>query len=164
MVTVLLPPDAVLESVAVAGTAGRHEDVPGVYEVAATPPAATWTPAGQVLSWPQDRTLVDGRDAAIYAEDAYWPAAQATLVSAGELRGWCVARAALPLVQYNPVRKRLRVLREAKPVLVCEQSKGGPRQAVDETSYERVRELCVNFVDESGAYPAPAPGAPIRVT
>ena|GEM_PF-2449308 len=42
-------------------------------------------------------------------------------------------------------------------MLVCEQSKRGPRQAVDETSYERVRELCVNFVDESGAYPAPAP-------
>jgi hypothetical protein len=156
LVTALLPANADLASVVVAERACRYEDLAGTYDVEPTPPAAAWTAEGRLLSWPADRLLVDGQAAAIYTEDAFWPMAPATLIDAGELRGWRVARVAVPLVQYNPIRGELRVLRSAEFALAFSEAAKGGLVAVDAQGRERVVELCINFASEVETY------APVR--
>jgi head-tail adaptor len=48
--------------------------VEGLWDVAPTEPLLTRDPQGQEIEvWPPEKTIVNGRDSAIYAVDASWP-------------------------------------------------------------------------------------------
>ena len=158
VMTVLLPPDADLETASARLAGETYELVDGERSVAPTPPLATWDGERQVTVWPPDKTIVDGRDVAIYGADAYWPATGIRTLDVGRLRQWQLATVAVPLVRYNPVRGELRRLTagqvvvrfERKDPLAPDADQDAP--ITDAIGEDRVRKIVVNFEDQRAAY------------
>ncbi len=163
VMTILLPPDVDLQTISVALAEGQWQQVQGTWTVAPTPPVATWHDDGQVIHWPADKTIVDGRDVAVYAQDALWPAIDAQLLTTGRLRKYRLAQAALPLAKYNPTKGTLHRLTGGQVVVRFEQPDGDlPAAAQAELSdpigEDRVRRIVVNFEQQSAAYRSFAAG------
>jgi predicted outer membrane repeat protein len=159
LLTVLLPPDALPQSVVVELSTSDYDDVGGEWHVAPTPPPATWRDGMLVLNWPADRALDHGQDARIYTRDALWPEREALLVDVGRLRKWRLARVGVPLVRYNPVLGALQTLRDAELTFRFERSKTSLAavELADRIGIDVVRELCVNYADQAGPYLLPGP-------
>ena len=100
---VQIPPDA---KVSVRVLESDFEVVDGV-RVA---PAPTWRQTGRGEQGRYE--LVE--DATVYAADRFWPANLVTYAGSGWLRGRRLARIAVHPVQYNPVRRQLRVYHTLK--------------------------------------------------
>lgn len=105
MVTVLLAPNANLDSISVHLENARYRVIAGTWQIEPTPPMGTWDSNGNPIDvWPEGKPFDDaGRDATIYSSDAFWPAEGTRLTHAGRLHQWQLAEAAVPLVRYNPV-------------------------------------------------------------
>ena len=107
LVTVLLPPAADPASVTASVENAVFEEVTGSWDVRPAGAPATWDGERVVTVWPEDRTIVDGRDAAVYGSDSLFPPDILAAPSAGSLRGWKLASAPVALYRYNPARKKL---------------------------------------------------------
>ena len=79
VLTVLLPPDVEPSSVSACTEAIRYEPIDGTWKVSPTAPMVTWHNGRKIVSWPEDKTLVDGEDVDIYRRDALWPEADVRL-------------------------------------------------------------------------------------
>ena len=88
VITLLLPPDAVLETVEVVLRHARYENMTGIWDVSPQPPVALMKQDENKLIWPKGKRIVDGRDADIYTEDALWPGKDIRLVHVGQMRKW----------------------------------------------------------------------------
>jgi hypothetical protein len=160
VITVLLPPDADLSSVTCRIGWPVLESIAGSWQVEPMPPAATRDENGQeIVIWPEDKRIVDGRDADIYERDAFWPEEQVRLTGTGKLRKWRLAEVAIPLVRYNPVSGQLLQLAEAE-ITVDFQSKVRSLDAdrPDPLGRSRVRDKAVNFTQAAEAYDKAAAG------
>lgn len=154
VITVLLPPDADLSSVTCCVERPVLESIAGTWQVEPMPPIATWDEDGQVIVvWPEDKRIVDGRDADIYERDAFWPEEQVWLSGTGKLRKWRLAEVAIPLVRYNPVSGELLQLAEAE-ITVDFQSKvrSLDTDKPDPLGRSRVQSMAANFTQAVGTY------------
>ncbi|MGB2807147.1 MAG: C25 family cysteine peptidase [Sedimentisphaerales bacterium] len=160
VITVLLPPDADLSSVTCRLERSVLEDIAGSWQVEPMPPIATRDKDGrEIVLWPEDKRIIDGRDADIYEKDAFWPEEQVRLTGTGKLRKWRLAEVAVPLVRYNPVSGRLLQLAEAD-ITVDFQSKvrSLDTDRPDPLGRSRVRGKAVNFTQAVKAYDRAAAG------
>ncbi|NLE57715.1 MAG: hypothetical protein GX616_05095, partial [Planctomycetes bacterium] len=126
-------------------------------------PAATWSDGREVVVWPDDKTIVDGKDTAIYGNAAFWPGDDVRLLATGRLRKWRLAQVAVPLVKYDPVDRRLQKLTAGKLIVACERPVSGRsltaagRDQVewsDRIGEDAVRRLAVNYAEQNGEYEA----------
>jgi hypothetical protein len=160
VITVLLPPNAALSSVTCRIERLVLESIAGTWQVEPMPPIATWDENGQVIVvWPEDKRIVDGRDADIYERDAFWPEEQVRLSGTGKLRQWRLAEVAIPLVRYNPVSGELLQLAGAD-ITVDFQCKVRSLDIdrPDPLGRSRVQSIAVNFTEAAGAYDRAAAG------
>jgi hypothetical protein len=163
VINVLLPPYANLGTVSVSLQDGQYESVTGSWSVAPKSPPITWDENGQeIVIWPEDRTLVDGKDVAVYSTDAAWPTVDVKLLTTGRLRQWRMAKVTVPLVKYNPVQKTLLRLTAGQIVVICQQhAKAKPHpglnaEMADRIGENRVRKIAANFKQQRAAYRAEA--------
>jgi len=160
VITVLLPPDADLSSLTCRIEWPVLESIAGTWQVEPMPPMATRDEDGrEIVLWPEDKRIVDGRDADIYEKDAFWPEEQVRLTGTGKLRKWRLAEVAVPLVRYNPVSGRLLQLAEAD-ITVDFQSKvrSLDTDRPDPLGRSRVRGKAVNFTQAVEDYDKAAAG------
>lgn len=160
VITVLLPPDADLSSVGCRLGRPVLEAIEGTWQVEPMPPVATRDENGrEIVIWPENRRIVDGRDAGIYERDAFWPGEQARLTGVGKLRKWRLAEVAVPLVRYNPVSGQLLQLAEAEIAVDFQRKARSPEtDRRDLLGRLRVRGKAVNFALAVGAYDVAAAG------
>lgn len=150
------------------------EDVPGAFDVAPAPPAATRIGGNLVVEWggKDPANIVQGRDVTVYGKDAFFPATPLGGAQISKYRPWNLAYVTLTGVAYNPVQKQLRVLRSATIRITCERgpqpqaapaSGGFAATAKTEQYWIRLRERVENPGDRAAFYPAlvaPAAGGP----
>jgi len=105
LVRVVVAPDTDLETVSAELTSGDWEELAGEHEVAAAPPAVTWNGEKYVTDWcgKDESKIIDGRDLAVYGNNAYFPAEAVEVVSVGQFRQWKVVEYRVWLAAYNPV-------------------------------------------------------------
>jgi hypothetical protein len=97
LITVLLPPNADLSSVAGQVISIQYESLGTGWTVNPKPPAATRDEQNnEIVVWPADRVIVDGKDVEIYQADAFWPYEETRVVQASQLRQWRLAEIAVP--------------------------------------------------------------------
>lgn len=102
VITVLLPPQADLETVTVRLVGGCYRQLEGKWQVKPMPPEMTWHAGQKLVYWPHNRIFVDGYDQGCYAQDRLWPEAEARVLSTGRMRKFRLARIGFPLFRYNP--------------------------------------------------------------
>jgi len=154
--TVLLGPDADAPSVA-ADVNADYELAGKRHEVEPIPPMGTRIDGRDIVVWPTDKRIVDGRDADIYENDAFWPSEKVRLSGVGKLRGWQLAEIAVPLVLYNPVSGQLKHLSNTDVVITydCLSAANGKSKLAEKTDRigrSRVEKLAVNFAQFGGDY------------
>jgi len=162
---VMLPPNTNLKKIDLQLRAS-YVPVEGTWQVAPVPPVATRDENGnEIVVWPSDRMIVDGFDTDVYNTNAFWPAAEASLLSAGQLRRWKLAAISVPLFRYNPVTGQLLELTQADVFVQPEEEKTAryanqtsgrsanmPRAKEHARAIERARNLAVNFEQAAAAY------------
>jgi hypothetical protein len=121
--SLLVPPDTDLKKVSANLVSGKWEELPGEYEIASAPPAAT----SGVISWggKDPSIIVNGRDTTIYGKDAYFPAKAVQIESVGMFRQWKLVEVRVWLAAYNPVSKKVRVVSEPQIALTAEKLPAG---------------------------------------
>jgi hypothetical protein len=162
---VMLPPNANLKKIGLSFQA-TYVPVEGNWQVGPVPPVATRDENGnEIIFWPPNRTIVDGFDAEIYGTNDFWPAAEAGILSSGQLRGWKMAEISVPLFRYNPVTGQLLQLADANVTIdPAKENKGriaqpnnapagkGRRGPEHRKTLERARKLAINFDQAAAAY------------
>jgi len=154
VITVMLPPDAELLSVTCRIERPGLEGIAGTWQVEPMPPIATRDENGyEIVVWPENKRIVDGRDADIYDRDAFWPEEQVRLMGTGKLRKWRLAEIAIPLVRYNPVRGWLMRLTEAGITVDFQRKARTPdTDRPDPIGRSRVQRMAANFAQAVAAY------------
>ncbi|HOT73878.1 MAG TPA: DUF5010 C-terminal domain-containing protein [Anaerohalosphaeraceae bacterium] len=148
-VTVLLPPNANPDSVAVRVESAEYRALEGSWQIKPVPPAATRDSQGSIVwLWPEERIIEDSRDIQIYSTDAFWPAGT-RVTHVGRLHQWQLVELAVPLAQYNPVSGQLRELLKADVIVDYardDRKHGLSKSAVDcRRGRQRIQEKVINF-------------------
>lgn len=114
---VALPPDADLASVTVTlgATAQRQLALDGVIKPA--PPLAAWDGSKTIESWDENTNVVNGYNADVYQQDAFFPASCVATGVPATMRKWRVAEFDFFPVLYNPVTATLTVIDRAEVVV-----------------------------------------------
>jgi len=108
VITVLLPPDADLSTVTCRLERPVLEAIDGTWQVEPMPAIATRDEDGrEIVVWPEGKRFIDGRDADIYENDAFWPEEQVRLTGAGKLRKWRLAEVAIPRRLFKTILRRI---------------------------------------------------------
>lgn len=160
VMTVLLPPDVATGMLSVRLTGARYEAIPGQWDVGPVPPESTWHEGRRIVVWPTDKTIVNGRDAAIYGRDAAWPSDDVHLLGTGRLRKWRLADVAVPLLRFNPVQGALVRLVEGDVEISFKRrtralADGAARaELADTIGRDTVRRIAVNFDQQCPTYGA----------
>jgi len=154
-ITVLLPPDTDLGTVTAWINETTIDEIPGRWDIEPVPPVAIWD-AGKVSKvWPEDRTLVNGRDIGIYGVDAPFPQEVIVAKNPGQMRKWVLVDIAVSMYQYNPVRNKLYRLVEGIVVVEFERKRMdllSEAAFVDRIGEEGIRRRAVNFEAMAPAY------------
>ncbi|MGA2092607.1 MAG: C25 family cysteine peptidase [Sedimentisphaerales bacterium] len=131
--TLLVPPDTDLKKVKAKLAFGKWEELPGEYEIAPAPPAATSNEGKPVISWggKDPSRIVKGRDTAIYGKNAYFPAETVQIESVGMFRQWKLVEVRVWLAVYNPVAKKVRVVGNPEITLTTEKLPAGQAVGLD---------------------------------
>ncbi|MGE4286076.1 MAG: LamG-like jellyroll fold domain-containing protein [Phycisphaerae bacterium] len=158
IISVLLPASSDLTAISLE-TRANYSLLAGTMDVLPKPPAARRDSSGnEILIWPENTNIANGRDLDIYNTNAFWPAQQARLTGKGEMRGYKIAEVAVPLFRYNPVTRQLQALIDAEvfidvqaPVLQTASAEltGG---ASDADCIERLKAMAVNFDSAADTY------------
>lgn len=102
IVSYALPPDADLSTVSVTVDDVESTDLPLTRPVRPAPP---WrTSADSVPFYGSAKTVVDGKDMAVYGSSAFVPDSPARLEGVSQMRRWKLARVALSSARYNPAQ------------------------------------------------------------
>ncbi|MFC1476523.1 C25 family cysteine peptidase [Fibrobacterota bacterium] len=153
---ILLPPDADMSSVSCTMESVKFESA-GFLEIKPVLPLATWDQKlnKEVIVWPETRSISNGYDASIYSSNAYWPGEIVRVVQTGKLRSFKIARVAIALAQYNPVKKQLLLLTDITiSVTFNRDIKYQPIESSkpDYTGLARVKKIAVNANQYVPAY------------
>lgn len=112
---ILVPPEAVGAELSMEILSADLQVLEGTYEIGPVGPLA---PAGDELVgvawaeyWGLGKTISDGRNLAVYERDANYPEPFAVLLPYSEMRKWKFARVDFFPFQYNPVSKKLTLIK-----------------------------------------------------
>ncbi|MBN2211839.1 MAG: hypothetical protein JW709_10635, partial [Sedimentisphaerales bacterium] len=166
MVTILLAPEADLETLAVSVNNANYTPAEGQWFLVPTPPSYTWREDGtKITIWPEGVNRQSGEDTGIYQTNAFWPAESARLADAGMIRTYKVAQVAVPLGRYNPVSGAIQLLDNIDINLdyTNPAPAGSARSAAsvisDPIGREWVSSMAANFTSMSSLYETPAVAA-----
>ncbi len=108
-ISAILPPDVDFGSVTVEMQGDEYTDVPGSWDVRANGPLV---PADNEKKefWPEGKTIENGKDAAIYNADKFYPNSTIIQSKTGQLHEWKMDDITISPYLYNPVSKSLRKL------------------------------------------------------
>jgi len=116
VVCFLLPADVDWASLRVTLDDQRWANVPGRFDIAPAPPLATSGRGEPIVSW-GDKNPGDidrqGRDIAVYANDADFPNSPLGKMEPSQYRHWKLVRVRLNPVAHNPARQTVKVLMDA---------------------------------------------------
>ncbi len=155
--TIALPPLVPLDSLAVEIAAVEQQDLPGTYRI---PPVGPLLPAADGLpegaDWgPHAAAIVDGKNALVYAADAYYPEKPVDLMAVAHMRKWRLAKLRYWPLSYNPVTGQLRLttkvtvtLKYAAPLMSSE----AVGELQDILADDRARLICLNFAEAQPWY------------
>lgn len=158
VVSVLLPPDAVLETVEVNLKHAQYESVTGDWDVSPQPPVALLEGNDKRHIWPKGKRIVNGRDVDIYQKDSAWPDMDVKLVHVGQMRKWKLAQIAILLIKHNPVRKNVKKLISGDLELYFDQTNllfedsSVRRKQLDRLGKDAVSRIAVNFEQQKESY------------
>ena len=152
-ISILLPPNVDPNNVTVSLVDVKYETITGAWDVAPAPPYMI--NENQAI-WPQNLTIVDGRDIFTYGNNAFFPATSLGKMSIGRMRQWQIASVQLFPYQYNPVSKELRRLIDGKLKVAFKRSviarMSSSRDRVGEALAEEVRKRVINFAELAPEY------------
>ena len=164
---VLVPPGADLSTVQV--------DIEPAYtsfgrpmDIEPTPPIATLVNGQQVVVWPENARIADGRDLDVYDTDDFWPQDDLEILSVGKLRQYQLVEIAVPLIKYNPVARQTRTLTQAN-LTVAFDDQGYSRRVrafsqADTLGKDRLAQLVANAGDIALAYDPCSVETPVAAT
>ena len=162
-VTVLLAPNADLDSVSVRLEGEQYKTLVGTWTIEPTAPLGTWDENGNpIILWPEGKVFEDGRDTGVYHANAFWPFEPIRLVYTGGLHQWQLVEVAVPLVRYNPVTGEVQELDNATVVVdYARQSRQKAKVKLKgkngnhwRQGRQRVRDIAVNFTAATSDYDA----------
>jgi hypothetical protein len=102
--TFLVSPDADLQSVKVSITGLTTEVLAGEFNVR---PGAPLAIQNKVI-WPEGKTIVNGKDVAVYSKNSFFPGSHVSVSTAGMMRRYKLVQVEINPILYNPVTKRLK--------------------------------------------------------
>ena len=113
MVDAALPPNIDWESITIVSTVTETEEIPGRHAIR---PAPVPKPvAGEEFVQPSIRgRILETRVKAVFERNALYPLEPVRLAGGGQMRKWRFARLAFTPVQYNPVEKKLILLKQVQ--------------------------------------------------
>jgi hypothetical protein len=107
---IALPPDVLAGSVQVEPLSPLQVTLPGTYKFAPVAPPATYQDGKTILSYGENAAaIVDGKNTAVYAANAWFPAAITGPLGQSQMRKWRFASLLFTPVQVNPVTGGVRV-------------------------------------------------------
>lgn len=104
---VAIPPNADPRSIKLVPGSCKASVMPGAYDIPPVPPAVT---SDGECHWGSGKLIKNGRNAATYARDQFYPAQHVRVVGIGRLRSWKVVEIEFWPYCYNPVSGRLRAV------------------------------------------------------
>jgi hypothetical protein len=139
-ITLLVPPDANLEKLSAGLVSESWEELPGEYEIAPVKPAAASNGERVVVSWggKDPSRIINGRDISIYGSDAYFPSVPVQIISVGKFRQFKIVELRVWLAVYNPVQKKVRVLKNAQAALTVQKLAAGRAVGLDSAVLPRI--------------------------
>lgn len=143
IVTVLLPPDIDGKTV-IAEAKVKYKKIKGEYRVDPVPPLATWDGEKTIIKWPKGKKIEDGKDVAIYNKNQFWPKKQIFLTQVGKLRQYNLAQIAIPLVQYNPVKKEIRKITDTDISIKYKKKEVVSKKKLDLIGKKRTEKIAIN--------------------
>jgi len=160
-VHVILPPGAVPGSVTASMVGSRSEQLPGAYDIAPAPPLVTGAEdAGE--DWGAAKTIVGGKNTAIYGADAFYPVSNAVVSGVGNLRKWRIATVRYYPYRWNPVTKVLELTTGGDIRLDFDTyARAASMPTADEVLADKLQRIAVNYDEAAAWYPTPSGGARI---
>lgn len=144
-----LPPLIPLDSVTLEINAVEQREIPGHYRIAPVEPALSQAGGEARPYWgPNADTIVDGKNTAVYENDAYFPADPVQLAAVSQMRKWRIAELRFTPVSYNPASGRLRQTTRVSITLRYDVPGGQRATALElrDTLWDdRAAELFVNY-------------------
>jgi hypothetical protein len=111
--TFLLPANADMRNVTVDVENVTERELTGVYAVTPAVPPST----GSYTAWPQGVAIVDGKDIAVYRNNAFFPASNKGAVVFGQLRQYKLVDVTISPYRFNPVTGALKQLTGGRVVV-----------------------------------------------
>jgi hypothetical protein len=123
--------------------------IPDHYEIIPAPPLQARVENKDYINWGYGKDVVNGRNMKVYGKDQFFPEQSVTIIAQSQLRKWKFIKVQFSPVQYNPVRKTLRVVRSAKALLnfsrIGKQAYQHDPQLADKFYDEEARSRFMNF-------------------
>jgi len=89
-------------------------ELPGTHNIPPAPPMRARVDGKDVVLWGVGKDIVDGRNMKVYGENAFFPQEPVKILATSQMRKWRFARLGFSPVQFNPVNKRMRLVKSVK--------------------------------------------------
>jgi hypothetical protein len=158
LIKVLLPPNTDLSSIQVSMTNMKYEEVDQEWNVEPVPPVALRRGQEVILLYPDEKTIVNGKDVDIYTNENPFPKNPVGEIHTGMMRKWRLVDIPVALFQYYPVSKKLFRLNSSQLVVEYTRNPGPPIFPPNQNIYNdhvaeaRVQALAVNFHEQVSEY------------
>jgi len=161
---VLVPPDAAVEDLKLEVVSADVQVLDGTYEIRPVGPIAPDVDefsGGSLWSeyWGDDKNVIDGKNLNIYEKDANYPENYVELMPYSDLRKWKFARVDFTPLQYNPMSKKLTLIKNVVVDISYETSPDlmDLRLAADTVMDDVASELFLNYNEGKAWYEAEKP-------
>ena len=110
-IRILVPPDAVWESLQLSAVEGDIETLTGPFSIKPAFPDAASVGGKTIYDWSGKNNIVDGKNMDIYGVSSFHPVKTTALLPYSQMRKWKFARIQISPIQYNPVTGSIRLVR-----------------------------------------------------
>ncbi|MDD5312464.1 MAG: C25 family peptidase propeptide domain-containing protein [Dehalococcoidia bacterium] len=154
---VIVPPDVVWQSISLRIVSAEKITLEGTYDIKPTPPMAIADniSGGQPnLVWGSGKQIVDNKNVAVYGNDADFPAVYLNILPYSQMRKWNFTRVDFIPFQYNPVSKKLTLIKSATVEISYQQSGIQPSAAMlsDRVMDSAAPQVLFNYGQSSASY------------
>jgi len=114
---IALPPLTDFEGLALSIENAQIEELPGTYNIKPAPPWAIGLEKETKIFWGEGKNIVDGKNMNVYGKDEKFPKEFVVLLPYSQMRKWKFTRILFYPFQYNPVTKKLYLIKSVKIAL-----------------------------------------------
>jgi len=167
-ITLLLPPAANLSTVKATIVDPQWTEMDGKWDIPPIPPIATWDGGKQIIIWPEEKNIVDGKNVGVYTTNAIYPAEPIGRIDTIVVRELKLAQIYYATYRYNPLQGMLYQLTDGTLKVTYEKdiTKDAGGQ-LDLIGIEAVQQEAINFdeaITEYGDYAPNSPGCYVIIT